>query len=82
MQTAIQAVTAVIKELDRAAASLGPEYSAGGVEYYTKILESNMALRELQGEAGRAKYNRHGDIIQVEEETRDIYKRENQSFSP
>ena len=56
----------VDKELDRQTASIGPDYSAGGVEYYSKIMGRNIALRELQGDSGRhTKYNRHGDIIQV-----------------
>ena len=35
-----------------------------GVEYYTKILQRNAAMREFQGEAGAARYTRHGDIVQ------------------
>ena len=55
----------VDKELDRLTAAIGPDYAAGGEEYYSKIMARNVALRELQGESGKSKYNRHGDIIQV-----------------
>jgi len=54
----------VDRELDRLTAAIGPDYSVGGEEYYSKIMARNVALRELQGESGKSKYNRHGDIIQ------------------
>ena len=37
------------KELDRRAARLKPEYAAGGVEFYDKILARNRALRLVSG---------------------------------
>ena len=55
----------VDREVDRLTASIGPDYSAGGTEYYSKMMNRNVALREFQGESGKSKFNRHGDVIQV-----------------
>ena len=52
------------KALDKAAAGVSPEYSQGGVEYYNKILQRNVAIREFQGETGRSLYTGKGDVIQ------------------
>jgi len=52
------------KELDRRTAGLSPEYAKAGVEYYDKLLTRNVALRELQGEAGKSVYTGKGDVIQ------------------
>ena len=38
------------REVDRRAAQISPEYAAGGVEYYEKVMQRNIALRELEGE--------------------------------
>ena len=40
------------REVDRRAAQISPEYAAGGVEYYEKVMQRNIALRELGGGAG------------------------------
>ena len=37
------------REVDRRAAQISPEYAAGGVEYYEKVMQRNIALRELGG---------------------------------
>ena len=52
------------KMLDRRAASISTEYSEGGVEYYSKLLQRNIALREFLGDAGSSMYTRRGDIVQ------------------
>ena len=52
------------KELDARAAGISPDYAEGGVEYYNKLLQRNIALRELLGEEGRSQYTMRGDIIQ------------------
>ena len=54
----------VDKELDSRAASVSPEYSQGGAEYYNKILQRNIALRHFQGDQGRSMYTAHGEVIQ------------------
>jgi len=52
------------KELDRRAAGVNPEFAAGGVEYYNKLLQRNMALRELEGDGGKARYTGNGEMMQ------------------
>ena len=52
------------KALDKAAAGISPDYSEGGVEYYNKILQRNIAIRDFQGEAGRSLSTGKGDVIQ------------------
>ena len=52
------------KELDRRAANIKPDYAAGGVEYYDKLMRRNVALRDLQGEKGRSLYTGKGEFIQ------------------
>jgi len=52
------------KALDKSAAGISPDYSQGGVEYYNKILQRNVSIREFQGESGRSLYTGKGDVIQ------------------
>jgi len=52
------------REVDRRAAGISPEYSDGGVEYYSKILQRNIALRELEGDGGKTRYTGKGEVIQ------------------
>ena len=52
------------KELDRRAANIKPDYAAGGVEYYDKLMMRNSSLREFQGEKGRSLYTGKGEVIQ------------------
>jgi len=51
------------KQLDKKAAQINSDYAAGGVEYYDKMMQRNRALRELNGESGRAMYTGKGDIV-------------------
>ena len=46
---------------DRRAARLGWAYAEGGVEFYSKALERNKALRELMGAEGSVMYTLHGN---------------------
>lgn len=50
------------KQADKNAASMGPDYLQGGIEYYEKMLQRNRALRELMGEAGEKIYTSKGNI--------------------
>ena len=57
------AVTRMVeRDLDRAAAGLGPRYAAGGEEFYSKQLQRNRALRALEGEAGADRYTGRGEL--------------------
>lgn len=47
---------------DRRAAGLGLAYTQGGVEYYTKVLTRNCALRILMGGEGQRYYTPYGNI--------------------
>ncbi len=51
------------KKADRKAAALGPDYMEGGIEYYTKVLNRNMALRKLMGEEGAKMYTIYGNKV-------------------
>ncbi|XP_063852337.1 transmembrane protein 177-like [Scylla paramamosain] len=46
---------------DGAAAAMGREYVEGGVEFYEKILQRNVALRELMGPDGEKNYTAKGN---------------------
>lgn len=46
---------------DRAAAAMGRAYAEGGVEFYEKVLQRNMALRELMGSDGEKLYSAKGN---------------------
>jgi len=50
-------------ELDRRAAQISPAYAAGGVEYYEKVMQRNIALRELDRENGSSMYTRKGEVV-------------------
>jgi len=54
----------VDRELTRKAAGVSPEYAKGGLEYYHKVLQRNIALRELEGDGGRSRYTSKGEVIQ------------------
>jgi len=54
----------VDRELTKRAAAISPEYAKGGLEYYQKVLQRNVALRELEGEGGRSRYTSKGEVIQ------------------
>ena len=41
----------IYREVERRAAQISPEYAAGGVEYYEKVMQINIALRKLEGAA-------------------------------
>ncbi|KAK7493214.1 hypothetical protein BaRGS_00015551 [Batillaria attramentaria] len=51
------------RKVDRQAAALGCEYAEGGVEFYTKLLQRNIALRSLMGPDGGKKYTAYGNDI-------------------
>ncbi|XP_062378768.1 transmembrane protein 177 [Sardina pilchardus] len=48
---------------DRRAASLSPQYTKGGVEFYDKIISRNKTLRELMGERGKEIYAASGNLF-------------------
>jgi len=49
-------------ELDRKTCKLGLKYATGAIEYYDKVLKSNIALRSLiSGNYGKNQYNLQGD---------------------
>ncbi|XP_076155557.1 transmembrane protein 177 [Alosa pseudoharengus] len=48
---------------DRRAASLSPEYTKGGVEFYDKIISRNKTLRMLMGERGEEMYAPSGNLF-------------------
>jgi len=48
---------------DAAVAGLSVEYAKGGVEYYNKLLQRNVCMRELQPK-GKKMYNLHGELLQ------------------
>ncbi|XP_060033974.1 transmembrane protein 177 [Erinaceus europaeus] len=49
--------------LDRRTASLSAAYAQGGVEFYEKVLSSNLALRSLLGKHGEELYSASGNVI-------------------
>lgn len=46
---------------DTKAAGIGQDYAVGGVEYFTKMLKRNQAVRKLTGYTGAQKYTPWGD---------------------
>ena len=46
---------------DRQASDLGVDYTRGAVEFYTKTLQRNIALRSLLGDDGRSLYTTTGN---------------------
>ncbi|XP_064617289.1 transmembrane protein 177-like [Liolophura sinensis] len=52
------------RKLDQKAGTLMPALALGGVEYYTKLLQRNIALRELLGNSGSSLYTAYGNVTQ------------------
>lgn len=50
-------------KVDMKAAKYGPEYAEGGVEFYNKLLQRNMALRVLMGSEGDRLYTLYGNAV-------------------
>lgn len=50
---------------DNKAAEMGPDYLEGGVEFYRKTLQKNIALRALMGAAGERTYTSKGNINRI-----------------
>ena len=48
-------------KVDKKVASLGQEYSQGGVEYYTKLLRRNVILRSMMGSSGENLFTKFGN---------------------
>lgn len=48
---------------DSKAASMGKEYAMGGIEYLSKLLRRNEALRKLAGKSGEEMYTPLGDEV-------------------
>ncbi|CAG0896034.1 unnamed protein product [Darwinula stevensoni] len=46
---------------DDFACSMGEDYIRGGIEYYEKLLQRNLALRELMGKEGEHKFSGKGN---------------------
>jgi len=52
----------VERKVDEGASSKGAEYAEGGVEFYSKIIQRNIALRNLiPGDKGKKEYNLKGE---------------------
>ena len=51
------------RKSDRKAAQLGLDYAEGGVEFYSKLLQRNIALRSLAGQEGSKRYTAYGNEI-------------------
>lgn len=52
------------RRADEKAAMLGQEYAEGAVEFYSKLLQRNVALRTLFGENGPKYYTVYGNQVQ------------------
>jgi len=50
------------RRADRKAAEVGPDYAAGGIEFYSKSIQRNQALRTLLGDKGRKQFNANGNV--------------------
>lgn len=50
---------------DEKAASLSEEYAQGALEFYTKILQRNIALRSLLGEEGPKLFTASGNVVET-----------------
>lgn len=48
-------------KVDRKVAKMRRRYAEGGVEYYTKLLQRNKALREILGYDGRLRFTAYGN---------------------
>lgn len=51
------------RKVDRQAAELGLDYAEGGLEFYSKLLQRNIALRALLGPGGGKSYTAYGNDI-------------------
>jgi hypothetical protein len=49
---------------DRKTGKLSLDYAKGGVEFYSKILQRNMALRGLMGPSGEKMYTLYGNDVE------------------
>ena len=47
---------------DVSTASIGPDFAAGGIEYYQKAMARNRALRELLGVQGEKRFTASGNV--------------------
>lgn len=52
------------KRADKVAGTISLEYAKGGVEFYSKILERNIALRSLMGPAGEKRFTYFGNDVE------------------
>jgi len=50
------------RSADLATASIGPDYAAGGIEYYEKMLARHRALRQLLGKEGQNRFKPNGNV--------------------
>lgn len=48
-------------EADKAVVKLGGKYARGGLEYYEKLLQRNVALRTIMGSEGEKLYTAYGN---------------------
>ncbi len=51
------------RKADKKTAAMGVNYLEGGIEYYTKVLNRNMALRKLMGPEGEKLYTIYGNKV-------------------
>jgi len=49
------------RKSEKTAASIGPDYADGAVEYFSKMLKRNRAIRELLGKEGEKLYTKKGE---------------------
>lgn len=52
------------KWADNKVGSIGLNYAQGGVEFYAKTLQRNIALRSLMGSSGEKKYTFYGNDVE------------------
>jgi hypothetical protein len=53
------------KYADERAASLGLNYAKGGAEFYTRIIQRNVAIRGLMGKDGDSLYTQFGNDVEL-----------------
>lgn len=53
----------VERNIDAELAKLNNSYLQGGLEYYSKVMKTNMALRELLDDYGDKTYDTKGDVV-------------------